>query len=225
MSSTTIAALQSAQYPRFDLAEDATYTAASESSAPSGDVGVSVEDSLFSLVMVTLKYDPTVSAQYVGVDSVLDSTTYTVTIDSTDVTYDSDASATEEEILLGIAEAVIAESGFSAKVLGGLVRIWKDDGSSFTLSTDANTLEYGEATSVTFAVWALPNIEGAADPDYRERWSRVGESTVTISSNYIQRWGCGGLSRMYVEITDSDGVCITSVGPCKASAGEATVLG
>lgn len=118
------------------------------------------------------------------------------------------------EALDGVSSAV-GDSGTGALTIttSDPVRCsgWSAQNGAFDVS--------GDSTWARFRVWGLP--VGAT------RWQRLpieGEPGVLVvgrfaDRNWIERINCAGLSRLYVELMDSDGTVKGIIAPCENEAG------
>lgn len=173
--------------------------------------GVAIDGETIAVLGVRLRQDAASQRAEVVVDTVDDTATYEVILNGTNYTYAASPGDLETEIVEGLRDDINGGVGFTASVDGTTLIVQGDDADNYTVGVTASgtgALSYTlEATDVTFAVWALP--VGLSS------WHLVRSlDAVNATVNTIERIVCAGLSRVFVQITDTDGVVVPFVGPC-----------
>jgi len=224
MSSVGYSDLRDASYKALGL--DPSFTDQSEIDASSlpgppdalAD-GVSVSGAVVALIDLKLRSDPSKQQAWITITTVANSATYTATINGVAHNYASDASATLQEILEGVRDAINAGA---QPVTAALVDL-DEDGTAdavvvgsdtatgtFTIAVSATGVgaidETHEATSVTYTVW----LAGKGRSQYHQA---AGWTAKTVTQNTTDRIECAGYDYAFVEITATDGTVTPAIGP------------
>lgn len=183
---------------------------------PASGVSIPIE-TVVTLVALRLRQLAHTMTSWVTVLTVLDTTTYTVTLGGVPFQYLSDGDATKEEIIAGLAGVINASPNYSASSViidtEPTVEITGADNNSYTIAVDANLAETHEADTVTARIWAKPQTN--EDESY---YFLVNNTTISISNgqNWLERIEIGGIQRMFIEVLTTDGLVTPMVGPCGA---------
>lgn len=174
--------------------------------------GVALSGETVALVGVRLRADAASQRATVVVDTVDDTTVYTVTLDGTPYVYAAMGGDLAPEIVAGLRDAINVGVDFVATVDGESLVIQAVDVANFTVALStvggSGALSYTQdATTATFEVWALPTGETS--------WFKLRNlSGIAATENTLERIVCAGLSRLFVRITATDGNVYAMSGPC-----------
>lgn len=193
----------------------AAFDSGGTSGVPSEDDGVDISASYLPLWGILLNRSPGKTTKYLRIDALVDSDTFTITLDGSPTNVSPDPGASELETLADIAEAIDAISGYTAFVEtqpdGSTHEVVIQKDSAFTLAFSASSStvsNYAEATSVDFKIWArLKHTTG----DVFKFWGEVNPTT-TITANALDRLIARSVDRAYIEIISTDGRVYTLFG-------------
>jgi hypothetical protein len=212
--------------------EETAYTGAPSSTTS----GVYLDNTLHALVAVTLRETAHRRTARLTITTADLTANYVVTIDGVAVTYDAAAggAANAEDIIQGIAAAIVASGPASAIVTASAV----DDDDD---STDDTVLLVGAAEAdytLDIAATGTGELAAVADPmsgalrawikgrsaNAPAAWLLAYDAEYTITRRgFVERFDVGGLERLYVELYDlagtGDGGDVTyaakvEIGPC-----------
>lgn len=176
--------------------------------------GTNLEDAVIAMLAVRLREDAASRTADVTIDTVDDTATYTVTIDSNAVNYAASGGDTETEIVEGLRDAINADGTVSAIVTatvdGDTLKLSGDGADDYTIAvsaTGSGALSFlADATEVDFKIWLYSS-------DAESWFAPEGGEFETIGENWIDRADVAGVDRAYVEITATDGRVTPHVAP------------